>query len=92
MKNIEFKYAHEGVVCLCCGRVLISYFTHDYKTCPCDQQTMVDGGQLGYVRYGGKDLSLIRHVLIVPVVRTKSGKTSKRRIKTYREVYANKRR
>lgn len=46
------------VQCKNCGEVLTSYNRHDYKTCGCENETMVDGGT-DYQRYGGKDLSLV---------------------------------
>lgn len=46
------------VQCKSCGEVLTSYNRHDYKTCGCDNETMIDGGTY-YQRYGGKDLSLV---------------------------------
>lgn len=46
------------VQCKNCGDVLTSYHRHDYKTCGCENETMIDGGT-DYQRYGGKDLSLV---------------------------------
>jgi len=46
------------VQCKNCGDVLTSYNRHDYKTCGCENATMIDGGT-AYQRYGGKDLSLV---------------------------------
>lgn len=46
------------VQCKSCGEVLTSYYRHDYKTCGCENETMVDGGN-EYQRYGGKDLDLV---------------------------------
>lgn len=43
------------VKCLECGEILTSYHRHDYKTCKCENVTMVDGG-LDYQRLGGKSL------------------------------------
>jgi hypothetical protein len=49
---------HSQVTCLECGEVLVSEHRHDYKTCSCPNETMIDGGN-AYVRYGGKDLSKV---------------------------------
>lgn len=46
------------VQCKNCGEVLTSYHRHDYKTCGCENETMIDGGN-DYQRYGGKDLNLV---------------------------------
>lgn len=54
IKNI----VHSQVTCLECGEVLVSEHRHDYKTCSCPNETMIDGGN-AYVRYGGKDLSKV---------------------------------
>jgi len=86
-RNYIFEHIHEGIVCLCCGKVMISYHRHDYKTCGCPQSSMIDGGQVDYVRYGGADLNLLQQVHIVPITYTKSGKPSKKKLKTYREAH-----
>lgn len=52
------------VQCKQCGEVLTSYYGHDYKTCSCENVTMVDGGT-NYQRYGGKDLDLVDLALTV---------------------------
>ena len=87
MKNFVFEHIHEGIVCLSCGAVLISYHRHDYKVCSCPNGAMVDGGQIDYVRYGAMDFNLIRGVLITPVLLTKKGKPSKKKLKTYRQAF-----
>lgn len=46
------------VQCKSCGEVLTSYHRHDYKTCGCENETMVDGGN-EYQRYGGENLDLV---------------------------------
>ena len=46
------------VQCKECGEVLTSYHRHDYKTCGCTNETMVDGGN-EYQRYGGLNLDLV---------------------------------
>tara|TARA_R110002126_G_scaffold265408_1_gene408577 strand:- start:114 stop:527 length:414 start_codon:yes stop_codon:yes gene_type:complete len=52
------------VQCKNCAEILTSYNRHDYKTCGCENQTMVDGGT-AYQRYGGKDLDLVDTSLTV---------------------------
>jgi hypothetical protein len=49
---------HSQVTCLECKEVLISQHRHDFKTCSCPNETMIDGGS-AYVRFGGKDLSKV---------------------------------
>lgn len=46
------------VKCLACGMILESKFRHDYRVCPCPNETMVDGGN-DYLRYGGVYLFLV---------------------------------
>ena len=46
------------VQCRECGEVLTSYHRHDYKTCGCTNETMIDGGN-EYQRYGGLNLDLV---------------------------------
>ena len=55
---MEKQLIYNSVKCLKCNDILVSYRRHDYKTCSCSNETMVDGG-LDYGRYGGKDLSLV---------------------------------
>ena len=55
---MEIQIILNRVQCKECGEVLTSYHRHDYKTCSCYNETMVDGGT-DYQRYGGKDLSLV---------------------------------
>ncbi len=57
-----FRY-QQGVQCLQCEKLLYSINRHDYKTCGCNNETMVDGGR-DYLRYGGKDCSLVSLVEI----------------------------
>lgn len=57
------KILFNSVICLNCGEQLISRHTHDYKTCTCENETMVDGG-LDYVRFGGKDLNLVQSFVL----------------------------
>lgn len=40
-----------GVQCAECSQRMFSYWGHDYKTCGCPNETMVDGGK-EYLRYG----------------------------------------
>lgn len=49
------------VRCKACGEELISFHRHDYKTCSCPQQTMVDGGT-SYARWGGMNMHDIEHL------------------------------
>ena len=55
---MEIQIILNRIQCKSCGEVLTSYNRHDYKTCGCENETMVDGGT-DYQRYGGKDLSLV---------------------------------
>ena len=55
---MEIQIILNRVQCKNCGEVLTSYNRHDYKTCGCENETMIDGGT-DYQRYGGKDLSLV---------------------------------
>jgi hypothetical protein len=50
-----------GVLCKSCGSILYSRANHDYRICPCDNMSMVDGGR-SYIRYGGQDLSLVEMI------------------------------
>ena len=52
------KLKRNRVKCLECGTILESRHVHDYNTCDCPNNTMVDGG-LEYERYGGKDMDKV---------------------------------
>jgi hypothetical protein len=58
VQEVTKNIVHSQVTCLECGKVLVSEHRHDYKTCSCPNETMIDGGN-AYVRYGGKDLSKV---------------------------------
>jgi hypothetical protein len=55
---MERQLIHNSVKCLDCGVTLVSSSVHDYKTCLCPNETMVDGG-VEYERYGGKNLTRV---------------------------------
>ena len=55
---MEIQIILNRVQCKSCGEVLTSYNRHDYKTCGCTNETMVDGGT-DYQRYGGLNLDLV---------------------------------
>jgi len=57
------QLVYNSVKCLQCGEELISYHRHDYKTCSCENETMVDGG-LSYTRYGGLDVRMVKPHMI----------------------------
>lgn len=59
----EEQLVYNSVTCLQCGEVLVSYYRHDYKSCLCPNDTMVDGG-VSYSRYGGKDMLLVKPFMI----------------------------
>lgn len=56
MKQLIFN----SVICLECGEQLITRHTHDYRTCSCPNEAMIDGGVEGYTRYGAKDLEKLQ--------------------------------
>lgn len=60
---MEREIILNSVECLNCGEVLISHHRHDFKECGCENGTCVDGGD-AYLRYGGKDMSLVKSVAV----------------------------
>ena len=52
---------YNAVRCHECNQVIESHHTHDYKTCGCDNEAVVDGG-IAYARYGAKDMSKITKI------------------------------
>ena len=54
------QLVYNAVTCVDCLDTIVSYHRHDYKTCRCENQAMVDGGT-DYIRYGGKDMKKVVH-------------------------------
>ena len=61
-ENIIKKYmrqiVYNAIKCLECGETIVSYSRHDYNTCGCPNDAMVDGGN-DYERYGAMDIDKI---------------------------------
>lgn len=57
MENYR-QIVYNAVQCLVCNKVIASYHRHDYKTCGCDNEAMVDGG-FDYQHYGAHDMEKI---------------------------------
>ena len=62
-ENKNRKVVVNMVSCLLCGRELISHHRHDYRTCGCYNEAMIDGGT-DYCRYGAKDISMIKQTTL----------------------------
>lgn len=57
-REVKREMVYNEVTCLECKESLVSHTRHDYKTCKCPNEAMVDGGTI-YGRYGAKDLNKI---------------------------------
>ena len=57
------QIVYNAIDCLDCGATIVSYHRHDYKTCGCRNQAIVDGGD-SYLRYGAVDMSKIQSVVV----------------------------
>lgn len=55
-----------GVICRFCMKILVSWTTHDCKTCGCPNEAMIDGGR-DYIRCGAANLNDIELVRISPI-------------------------
>lgn len=55
------QLVYNAIKCLECGETLVSYHVHDYKTCSCPNEAMVDGGN-EYIRYGCMSFSKIEKI------------------------------
>lgn len=53
------QLVYNSITCLECNETIVSYHRHDYKTCSCANEAMVDGGT-AYLGYGAKDMSKIK--------------------------------
>ena len=62
-EELKSQWWVKGILCQSCNTVLISLDTHDFHKCGCQNETMVDGGA-HYMRYGGKDMNLIKQIRI----------------------------
>lgn len=56
--NEDLQIKRSRLQCLVCFEILESVHVHDYRTCDCPNETMIDGGTC-YVRYGGADMDKI---------------------------------
>lgn len=54
------QLVYNAVTCFDCLDTIVSYHRYDYKTCRCENQAMVDGGN-DYIRYGGNDMKKVVH-------------------------------
>jgi hypothetical protein len=52
------QIVYNSIKCLECNEVLVSRHRHDYVTCDCPNNAMVDGGN-EYERYGAMDMDKI---------------------------------
>lgn len=59
-----------AIECLACRKVLVSFYTHDFKTCGCPNESFVDGGS-AYLRVGGKNLAKIKLLKIISMPKRK---------------------
>lgn len=57
------QLVYNAVKCLECDETIVSRTRHDYNTCTCPNEAMVDGG-LDYDRHGAMDLNKIQSILI----------------------------
>lgn len=57
------QLVYNAVICVECREYLVSYHRHDYKTCSCPNEAMVDGG-LDYLRYGAKDMDKVKSIAL----------------------------
>lgn len=63
---------YPGIIqCLVCKEILVSFYRHDYKTCKCPNQTMIDGGR-DYLKVGGKDLKKVQFLKIIKTPKRKN--------------------
>jgi len=52
------QIVYNAIKCLECGETIVSRSQHDYVTCECPNEAMVDGGN-EYERYGADDMTMI---------------------------------
>src|ERR1035437_3166706 len=59
LKHTQEVIIHNRIQCLDCMKILESHSRHDYRTCGCPNNAMVDGGK-DYQRRGGNHLGRIK--------------------------------
>jgi hypothetical protein len=57
------QIVYNSITCDECNETIVSYHRHDYKTCSCPNEAMVDGGT-DYLRYGAKNMSKIKQFAV----------------------------
>lgn len=63
LKAFKPKTKVAGIICLDCGWLGVSYSVHDFKTCPCPNNALIDGGR-DYTRYGAHKMDRIQVVQV----------------------------
>lgn len=61
MENKHLVY--NSITCLECNEELISYYTHDYKSCNCNNNASIDGGT-DYIKFSAKNINNIKFLTI----------------------------
>lgn len=62
-KEMFSQWIHMGIHCKKCDSVLLSIDRHDYLTCDCENEAMVNGGK-SMMQYGAKDMNQIEMVTV----------------------------
>lgn len=62
--TVKENRVHDGILCLGCNMILISFYNHHFNQCSCSNQSFVDGGQSKYSRVGGMKISKIQSVKV----------------------------
>jgi hypothetical protein len=60
---MDKQIVYNAVKCLECNETIVSHHRHDYKTCGCLNEAMVDGGT-AYLRYGAKNMRNIELITV----------------------------
>jgi hypothetical protein len=60
-ENVSSQIVYNAVKCLVCNQTIVSHHQHDYVTCGCENEAMVDGG-ISYCRYGAVDMNKITKI------------------------------
>lgn len=62
--EVSEQIVYNAVRCDVCNETIVSRHVHDYKTCECTNEAMVDGGN-EYARYGAVDINKITKITYV---------------------------
>ena len=72
----KLEKPRQALMCLECGAILVSLYTHHFNRCGCPNELFLDGGD-SYGRWGGHRMNNTQWLTVSPV-KTKAKKVKKK--------------